>query len=305
MALGYQRNLYLLAFDHRASFSKNLFGITGEPTPEESDRVTDAKWVIYEGYVAATGGQANPELGILVDEYYGADIARMATAAGAVLAMPVEKSGQDEFDFEYGEAFGDHILSFDPAFAKVLVRYNPDGDPESNARQAGRLKRLADWLHERDRKFLFELLVPATPAQLEGLGGDAERYDLDVRPELMVRTIAEMQEAGVEADIWKIEGIDKAEDCKRIAEQARAGGRDDVASIVLGRGANADKVEHWLRMGAATPGYSGFAIGRTIWWDALTGWRDGNLDRDAAAAQIAERYQRAIDVYRAATDSNG
>ena len=304
MALGYQRNLYLLAFDHRASFSKNLFGITGEPTPEETDRVTDAKWVIYEGYAQAIQGKEDTdELGILVDEHYGADIARMAKSAGAKLAMPVEKSGQDEFDFEFGEAFGEHIVAFDPDFAKVLVRYNPDGDAEMNARQAARLKRLGDWLHERDRKYLFELLVPATPAQLEAVGGDADRYDLEVRPELMVRTIAELQEAGVEGDIWKIEGIDKPEDCKRIGEQARAGGRDEVACIVLGRGANTEKVDHWLKVGAATPGYQGFAIGRTIWWDALTGWRDGDLSREAAAAQIAERYQHAIDVYRAA--SNG
>jgi myo-inositol catabolism protein IolC len=305
MTLGYQKNLYLLAFDHRASFSKNLLGVSGEPTSEESARVTDAKWVIYEGYVAATRDGASEEMGILVDEHYGTDIARMASQAGAVLAMPVERSGQDEFDFEYGEDFGAHIVGFDPAFAKVLVRYNPDGDADVNARQAERLKRLGDWLHERDRKFLFELLVPATPAQLEGVGGDAERYDLEVRPDLMVTTIAQMQDAGVEADIWKIEGIDKAEDCKRIAEQARAGGRDEVACIVLGRGANADKVDHWLKMGAATPGYSGFAIGRTIWWDALVGWRDGDISREQAATQIAERYRRAIDVYESTTAGSG
>jgi myo-inositol catabolism protein IolC len=304
MALGYDKNLYLLAFDHRASFSKNLFGISGEPTPEESARVTDAKWVIYEGFVKATGAQGiSDEEGILVDEHYGADIARTASAAGAVLAMPVEKSGQAEFDFEYGEAFGEHILSFDPEFSKVLVRYNPDDDKEMNARQAERLKRLGDWLHERDRKFLFELLVPATKEQLDSLGGDTDRYDLELRPALMVRAIGELQDAGVEADIWKIEGIDKAEDCEAIAKQARRDGRDGVACIVLGRGAESDKVDHWLRVGAATPGYRGFAIGRTMWWDALAGWRDGNLDREKAVNMIAERYRRAIDVYRSAVPS--
>ena len=87
-----------------------------------------------------------------------------AKERGLLLAMPVEKSGQDEFDFQYGDDFGAHIEEFDPDFSKVLVRYNPDGDAEMNARQTERLKRLSDWLHEHDRKFLFELLVPAEDA---------------------------------------------------------------------------------------------------------------------------------------------
>ena len=142
--------------------------------------------------------------------------------------MPVEKSGQDEFDFQYGDDFGAHIEQFDPDFSKVLVRYNPEGDSGMNERQTARLKRLADWLHEHDRKFLFELLVPAEPHQLEQVGGDTDRYDAELRPELMRRTIVEFQDAGVEADIWKIEGIDTQEDCERIAETCRRDGRDGV-----------------------------------------------------------------------------
>ena len=168
--------------------------------------------------------------------------------------MPVEKSGQKEFDFEYGDDFGAHIEKFDPDFSKVLVRYNPDGDAEMNRRQSERLKRLADWLHEHDRKFLFELLVPAEEDQLAAVGGDTDRYDAELRPELMRRTIAEFQDAGVEADIWKIEGVDTRDDCERIAAQARAGGRDGVVCVVLGRGADDDKVDHWLRQARAGGG---------------------------------------------------
>ena len=153
-----------------------------------------------------------------------------------------------------------------------------------NERQTERLKRLADWLHEHDRKFLFELLVPAEEHQLEQVGGDSDRYDAELRPELMRRTIVEFQDAGVEADIWKIEGIDTQEDCDRIAQTARRDGRDGVICVVLGRGANDAKVDHWLRQGAPVEGYAGFAIGRTIWWDALKGFLDGNLEREDAAA---------------------
>ncbi|HEY3239451.1 MAG TPA: DUF2090 domain-containing protein, partial [Acidimicrobiia bacterium] len=173
MSLGYDQRLYILACDHRGSFQKKMFGISGEPTPEEAATISDAKSVIADGmYLALAEGTAKESAGILIDEQFGGDIARKAKAEGLRLAMPVEKSGQDEFDFDYGDAFGDHIEEFDPHFTKVLVRYNPEGDPGMNERQTVRLKTLSDWLHARDRKFLFELLVPAEPAQLEAVGGD-------------------------------------------------------------------------------------------------------------------------------------
>jgi myo-inositol catabolism protein IolC len=299
MGLGYDGRLYILAFDHRGSFQKKMFGIQGDPTPEETERISDAKHLIFEGMLKATeqGAEAGVT-GCLVDEQFGGDIPVQAKDAGLILSMPVEKSGQDEFDFEYGDQFGDHIERFDPNFSKVLVRYNPDGDAEMNRGQTERLRRLSDWLHEHDRKFLFELLVPAEDSQLEQVGGDANRYDQELRPELMRRTIADFQENGVEPDVWKIEGIDRREDCERIAEQARSGGRDGVVCVVLGRGADDQKVEHWLRQGAPVEGYAGFAIGRTIWWDALKGFLDGQLDRGAAADQIAENYMRFVAVYK-------
>jgi len=303
MALGYSGKLYILAFDHRGSFQKKMFGIEGDPTPEETDQIADAKLLIYEGLEKATEQGVDPHAtGCLVDEQFGepTGVPQKAKDAGLLLAMPVEKSGQNEFDFEYDDDFGAHIEKFDPDFSKVLVRYNPEGDPGMNERQTERLKRLADWLHEHDRKFLFELLVPAEDHQLEKVDGDADRYDAELRPELMRRTITEFQDAGVEADIWKIEGIDTQEDCERIAETCRRDGRDGVICVVLGRGANDDKVDHWLRQGAAVEGYVGFAIGRTIWWDALKGFKDGDLERDAATSQIAEKYLRFVQVYREA-----
>ena len=300
MALGYDGKLYILAFDHRGSFQKKMFGIEGDPTPDQTGTISDAKHLIFEGMVKAAERGAEPTVsGCLVDEQFGAPkgIPQQAKERGLVLAMPVEKSGQKEFDFEYGEQFGEHIERFDPEFSKVLVRYNPDGDAEMNRRQAERLRRLSDWLHEHDRKFLFELLVPAEESQLEQVGGDADRYDAELRPELMRRVIAELQDIGVEPDVWKIEGIDSQEDCRRIAEQARSGGRDGVICVVLGRGADSAQVEHWLRQGALVDGYAGFAIGRTIWWDPLKGFVDGQIEREQAAEQIADNYLRFVQVY--------
>ena len=298
MELGYGKPLYILAFDHRGSFQKKFFGVAGEPNAEETARIADAKGVIYEGAKRALDeGVPTEQAGVLVDEQFGTKIARDAKASGVSLAMPVEKSGQEEFDFQWGEDFGAHIEDFDPVFNKVLVRYNPEGDLEMNARQTARLRRLGEWLHEHDRLYLFELLVPATPEQLEGAGGDEDRWDKEERPALMDRAIRELQDNGVEPDIWKIEGIDRREDCETIAATTRRDGRDAVACVVLGRGADDARVDHWLKMGSGVPGYIGFAIGRSIWWDPLKAFVDGNLGREEAAKQIAANYRRFIDVY--------
>jgi myo-inositol catabolism protein IolC len=298
MALGYDGKLYILAFDHRGSFQKKMFGIEGDPTPEETAKITDAKRLIFEGMeIAVERGIDAKASGVLVDEQFGGDVPRLAREHGLSLTMPVEKSGQDEFDFQYGSDFPAHIEKFDPFASKVLVRFNPDGDAEMNDRQLGRLKELADWLHDNGRLFLFELLVPAEEAQLESVGGDTDRYDAELRPELMRRAIEECQNRGIEVDIWKIEGVDTREDAEMLSEQARKGeGRENVKSVLLGRGASDDKVDHWLRQAAPVEGFIGFAIGRSIWWDALKGFLDGG-DRRAAAEQIADNYLRFVKVY--------
>jgi myo-inositol catabolism protein IolC len=299
MALGYDSKLYILAFDHRGSFQKKMFGIEGDPTAEQTETIADAKRLIFEGLLEAVERGAEPEAtGVLVDEQYGSDIPQRAREHGLKLAMPVEKSGQNEFDFDYGDDFGAHIEKFDPDFSKVLVRYNPEDDPELNERQFGRLKRLADWLHGHDRKFLFELLVPATDDQLAKAGGDSDRYDAELRPELMRRSIEEAQNYGIEVDIWKIEGVDDREDAVMLAEQARSGeGREGVSCVLLGRGASTEKVEEWLQAASSVDGFIGFAIGRSIWWDALKGFLAEELDRDAAATQIADNYLHFLGVY--------
>jgi len=302
MALGYSGDLYILAFDHRGSFQKKMFGIEGDPTAEQTETITDAKRVIFEGFLTALGeGAPRDAGGLLVDEQFGADVAKEAHKEGLLLAMPVEKSGQDEFDFDHGDDFGAHIEEFDPAFSKVLVRYNPEGGREMadmNRRQSERLKRLSDWLHHNDRKFLFELLVPATEDQMQTAGGDSDRYDQELRPKLMLAAIRELLAQGIEPDIWKIEGLDKREDCEAISELVRSDGRSGVVCVVLGRGADDAAVDHWLRQGAGVPGYVGFAIGRTIWWDALKGYLSGDLSREDAAAQVSTNYRRFIATYQ-------
>jgi 5-dehydro-2-deoxygluconokinase len=302
---GYDRPLYILPFDHRGTFLTKMLGAKGPPTADQAAEIAALKQVIYEGFRAALAGGVSPEkAGILVDEQFGADILRDAAARGYTTALTVEKSGQDEFDFEYGEDFAKHIDAFRPTFAKVLVRYNPEGDASLNARQTSRLKRLSDYLHGSGRLFMFELLLPATSAQLARVHGDRKAFDREIRPALMARSIRDMQEAGVEADVWKLEGIERQADGARVAAAARQGGRNRVGCIVLGRGEDDRKVREWLATAAAVPGYIGFAVGRTTFWDALTEWRTGRSRREQAVAAIACRYREWADIFQNAAALN-
>ncbi len=295
---GYTTPLYILPFDHRASFERGMFGWSGTLGVEQTARIVAAKRVIYDGFVAAVAGGVPKEYaGLLVDEQFGTAVLRDASVSGYITSASVEKSGQEEFDFEFGDAFGRHIEAFAPTFAKVLVRYNPDGDAAVNQRQAARLRRLSEYLENSPSKYMFELLVPATPIELQALGGDTQAYDRTLRPPLMVRAIRELQDAGVEPDVWKVEGLDRWEDGARIVETARRDGRHDVGCIVLGRGESEPHVRAWLTTAAAVPGFIGFAVGRTTFWEPLVALRDEKISREAAVAEVARRYRQWVDVF--------
>jgi len=292
MITGYEKPLYILPFDHRHSYITGVFHWQEPLTPEQVADIVTSKAVIYDGFKAAVPRDAERDrAGVLVDEAFGAAVLRDAAARGYITCVSTEKSGHDEFDFEYGDDFARHIEAVNPTFAKVLVRYNPEADPIMNARQAERLRRLSDYLARTRRLFMFELLVPAEPAQLERLDGSRAAYDRELRPRLMVETIHALQDAGVEPDVWKIEGLDRREDCEKIVDAARRGGRATVGCIVLGRGSDEQAVVRWLTVAAGVTGFIGFAVGRTTWLDAVVAWRAHTISREIAAARIAARFR--------------
>src|SRR5262249_7801482 len=148
MTVGFDKPLYVLPFDHRGSFQTKMFGWKGTLTAEQTAEIAATKQIIYDAFQAAIkAGVAKGKAGILGAGPSGAPILREGAKHGSSTSSPAEKSGQDEFDFEYGEDFAKHVEEFHPTFCKVLVRYNPEGDKALNQRQAGRLKRLSDYLH--------------------------------------------------------------------------------------------------------------------------------------------------------------
>ncbi len=297
---GYSQDLYILAFDHRGTITKGLLGVEGrEPTQDEANKVSEMKEIIFDGFLKANEyGITGGDPAILVDETFGLEVQQKAKEMNIKFAAPVEKSGQKVFDFEYGDQFGEKINEVGADFVKILVRWNPDDEEEIRETQGNRIKELSDWLTENDKKFLLEFLVPATEEQLASVENDQARYDSEIRPKLAVKVVEEMRERGADPDIWKIEGLDTPEDCEKVAHAIRTGDREDVIAVVLGRGASDEKVNEWLRAGSSVEGYKGFAIGRSIFWDALKGFHEGEKSREEAVEEIAQSYLGFLSVYQ-------
>jgi myo-inositol catabolism protein IolC len=287
--------VHVLAFDHRRSLMTSFFGVPGDPTPADVERALLAKRLIWRGLLRALSEGARREsAAALVDATYGGDVIHAARSAGVRTAMPVEASGRDDFRFEV-EEWRERLAELDPTWAKALVRYNPDGEPSVNEGQRAQLRELSDHCLGTGRALMLELLVPPTAAQLETVAGDRTRFDRERRAALTVSAIGQLQEAGIEPDLWKHEGFEQHADYERVAASARVGGREGVGCVILGRGEDAAAVERWVRAGAGVDGVVGFAIGRTIWWDPLRAHFD-DASQEEAVKLIAANYRRFVDI---------
>ena len=249
-----------------------------------------AKRLIYAGLTSALPQLPCGRGGVLVDERYGGPVIEAAHADGVVLAVPVEHSGREWFELEWGQDWRQHIATTRPAFAKVLVRDNPAFPGELRGRQLSSLRQVSDALAKLDIPLLYELLVPATESQLAAVGGQPDAYDRDIRPDLVVQVISDNQAAGVEPSVWKVEGLETADAARAVVAQIRAEGREHVDAIVLGRDAPAERLDRWLAVAAPVDGFVGFAIGRSIWEEPVADHNHGKISEDETVTRIAGRY---------------
>jgi len=283
------KQLYILPFDHRASFSRDLFGWQEPLSKDQVAKVKEAKQMIWQAFKAVWSKSKNKEeLGILVDEEFGTEILKAARKLGAVVILTTEKSGQKVFDFEYGVKFGAHILKFKPDYAKVLVRYNPV-NKKDNLIQLKRLKKINNFCKQKKTGFLFELLVPCEPVQLKKHG---KSYDLKARPALTWQAIKEIRAFGVKPNIWKLEAMPQ-KDWQKII---RIIGKNEKI-VILGRAGSKQVVSQWLKTAAKFKEIIGFAVGRTIFYGPLEKWRDKKVSKQKAIDLIAKNFEYFIDLW--------
>lgn len=289
--------LAILPFDHRSYFEK-LLEFTEPLTDDQKAQISEYKKIIYAGYEKSLElGIPRENSAILVDDVFGLDILLDAKNKGYQTLQSTEVSGIDHFEFEHGNDWQSWIEQVKPTFVKALVRYNPEINPALNQQSLTGLKELSDYAHTHHYKFLIEPLVVASDAQLASVANDKYRYDTELRPNLTARMIEAMQNAGVEPDIWKIEGMFFDSDYEQVVHAAQNNGRDHVGIISLGRNETDDIVETWLRVGATVPGVIGFAVGRTIFLDALMKFKSSELTQDEAIMMIATRFKHFYDIF--------
>ena len=287
--------LYILAMDHRESFGKSLFNVKDDhPEPAQVAAMKAANQLIFEGLLAALPSVTAGRAGVLVDERYGQEVIDADRSSGQplVLAVPVEASGHDWFTLEWGDQWLKHVEAVRPDYAKVLIRDNPDFDAARREEQFTALAQVCAGLRKAGVPLLYELLVPATDAQLGQAGHDAAAYDCDIRPGLVTRVIADNQAHGIEPALWKVEGLETVDAARQVAEQAKADGRT-ADLIVLGRDAPAERLDHWLEVASQVDAFVGFAIGRSIWEYVVSKYEASDHDdaaRTEARNRIAERY---------------
>ena len=297
--------IFALAFDHRNSLRRDFMHLAGQPTPEQHATMVTAKGIVTDALIAAApqvsagGSSGSGSAVLLIDHEYGGQFVPEAQAAGIRVAMPVEESGQAELRYLCDGHPDRVVAAYRPDYVKVLIRYNPGGDAAMNARQRARLRELSNWLEGRPQQLMLELLVPPEDAQLAAVGHDRGRFDRETRAELTVTAIGQIAGDGLRPALWKIEGPESRGDAARIAGAVHSAD-PDAGCLVLGRGADDAAVRRWLAIAAATDGFTGFAVGRTIWWDALRRFVDGG-DRDAAVQAVAARYLDLVRDYRAMT----
>lgn len=281
-------DLLILPFDHRSSFSKNILGIEGAPNASQVEEIKLLKNLVFRAFLQVRDSVEKPEeLGILVDEMYGAEIIEKANSMGVVTSVGVEKSGQEIFDFEYGRKFAKHIEGLQPSYVKVLVRYNPE-NLRANKKQLKRLKKLSDYCQKTQNKLLFELLVPPT----ENDKKSDRDFETEIRPEKTAQAIAEIAEK-VKTTLWKLEGF-SAEGWKQVLEVIP----EDEKVIVLGRGEDAEKVRFWLGEAARFDQIIGFAVGRTIFMQPLLDHLGKGISEEETINKIAENYRGFVDLWR-------
>lgn len=285
--------LHILAVDQRGWLIEALYGAGAEVTEERRNVLGQIKLMVAEGAAVAAGDGAPGELGVLVDELYGAPAARFVRESGLTLAMPVEKANQPVLTPEFGADWVAHVDAFAPDLPKLLIWHNVQAERAALDRQLRQLAEIGGRLNAAGRPVMLEILAVPTDEQLARHGGDRGRFDRELLPELTLAAIDEVRATGVTVDVWKLEGMPDGPTFRAVRD--RAGGR----CLVLGRNAPGEQVDQWLRDAAAAD-FAGFAIGRSVWWQPVRAWTDGVMARDAAVRAIAANYGHCCRVFGSA-----
>ncbi|MDD3292496.1 MAG: DUF2090 domain-containing protein [Candidatus Pacebacteria bacterium] len=260
-----KNELFILPFDHRSSFIKNVLNLENKPDKKQKQIISNLKEIIFYGFLDFAKNKNN--FGILIDEEYGTNVIKKAKELNTLISVSVEKSGKQEFEFEYGDRFKEHIKKVDPDFVKILVRYDIT---QNNKKQLSKFEKLNTFCKENNYKIIFELLVK-----------DHKKTD---------KAIEEIKQA-IQPDIWKLEGDNNwLKVIPVINKNSRI--------IMLGRGENVKMIEKWIKNATPHKKIIGFAIGRTIFLKTIKDYYNKKIEKEKAIKQISENFKYFVNLWK-------
>jgi len=275
--------VYMLAADHRWQWEQFC---DARSLPRE--RIHDVKRLARDGFLLARERSAAArEFGaLLIDEQYSSAVIADALTAGLNVGTPAEKAGAIPLAW----ATDPFSAALTGAFVKVLARYRPDDDADILAAQWAKLDALQAWCRGAGKPLVLEVLVARTHEP-------EDQFEASGRPAMLAGFIAEAYRRGLTPEFWKIEGTLAPEGARAI--DAAIAAHPSCRQIILGKAADLSTIDRWFAACAASTTASGFAIGRSVFWEPSAAFLTGNMSAQDAAGAIATTYVALIEAWDA------
>jgi 5-dehydro-2-deoxygluconokinase len=274
--------VYMMAIDHRWQWVRWC-----DENRIDHLRIREVKRLAADAFLLARRQSADAlESGVLLtDLTFGAEAFARVRAAGAIVGTPAERAGV--VPLEWTGAFAESLPG---AFVKVLVRHTEEMPREVVEGQLAKVLELQGWCSTVGKPLVLEVLVT---------GPDEDpAFEREGRPRLLAAYIRSAYARGIVPEFWKIEGVPNAA-AMQIVDAAICE-QPGVRQLILGKGAGLDAVGTWFESARGAGSAGGFAIGRTVYWNAACDFLLGRRAADDAVHEMAANYRTVIELWRKA-----
>jgi 5-dehydro-2-deoxygluconokinase len=277
----HSNRVYMLAADHRWQWEEFC---DARSLPRQ--RIPDVKRLAYDAFLLARQRSAAVrDFGaLLIDAQYSAGVIAEALKDGVSIGTPAERAGAIPLAW----ATDPFAAALTGTFVKVLARYRTDDDPGVLAEQWAKLEALQAWCRGAGKPLVLEVLV-ARKQEPE------ESFEAAGRPAMLAAFIADAYRRGLTPAFWKIEGTLAPQGAQTI--DAAIAAHRSCRQIILGKAAELSTIDRWFAACAASTTASGFAIGRSVFWEPSVAYLTGAKTADQAAALICDNYLHLVGAW--------
>lgn len=270
-------SLMALAIDHRSQLEDIANG----------DEIQLARIPAFKALAVKAAAQiadGRPGFGMLLDDKYGRDALYAAgSLKGFWIAKPIELPGSRPLQFEFSQDLGSRLVEWPVDHCiKVLCFYHPDDVRDLKRSQIEKLRSAYDAARKVGRELLVEII--------------ASRHGA-VADDTAARTLAEIYDADIKPDWWKLEPQASSEAWSAIDRVIDS--RDPFCRgvVLLGLDASQETLEAGFAAARNARSVKGFAVGRTIFAESAKLWLAGRITDDEAVSDMARRFGALVDIW--------